>query len=472
MQYKSRDEVVSRPEQWPRAYSVLMIMTVSGTRFAVPLGVDVVGQDALNSAFDVSGLAVASIGEAGNAAAELSRKLGNQAPLVRVDRTLAEAWFAQSFYPRGWEVPSPWDAIAGDYRCADGWIRLHTNAAHHKRVALGVLGLDSKASRAEVAESVVRWNGQALEDAVVAASGCAAVMRSPQEWLAHPQGQALQTEELIQWGSPRKVASKRSEGTPERPLQGVKVLDLTRVIAGPVATRFLAYLGANVLRIDPPWWEESALEPEMTVGKHCARLDLTTEEGRQRLAELLQTADIVVQGYRSDALERLGFGPDQLAGSHPHLVVIALDAYGWHGPWAQRRGFDSLVQMSCGIAYSGRETFGPTGEDTKPVRLPVQALDHATGYLAAAAALQAWTQRLDGIARNARLSLARTAMELMKTGPRQGAGKPDALPTIDEQTAWGPGKRLTSPVTINGVELFSDVLARGFGSAEATWVQP
>ncbi|MGA7203090.1 MAG: CoA transferase, partial [Specibacter sp.] len=395
-------------------------MDISDGTFLPPRGAQLAGAGTLESAFDVSGLAVAAMAEAGAAMVRLSGWHGAGDPQFRIDRGLAAHWFGMSFRPLGWELPSPWDAVAGDYPCADGWIRLHTNAPHHRAAALRVLGLPADADRARVAAVVLGWTGQELEDAVVAANGCAALMRSPGQWLAHPQGAAVAVEPLVHWGAARDVRPVAHDGgtrghagpaTAQRPLAGVRVLDLTRVIAGPVATRFLAHYGAEVLRIDPPDWQEPALEPEMTVGKHCARLDAKTPGGLARLRELTSGADIFIHGYRADALDRLGLSDDALAELHPGLVNISLNAYGWTGPWANRRGFDSLVQMSCGIARAGMDHFG----QDKPVPLPVQALDHATGYLAAAATIDAWRERLDGKARNAKLSLARTAVELLRT---------------------------------------------------------
>ena len=261
----------------------------------------------------------------------------------------------------------------------------------------------------------------------------------------------------------------------------MRVLDLTRVLAGPVATRFLAGYGAEVLRIDPPDWAEPALEPEMTLGKNCARLDLKTPEGLQRLKELLAGADILVHGYRPSALERLGLGDDVLAAQYPSLVNVALDAYGWTGPWADRRGFDSLVQMSCGIADAGMRHY----DSPRPHPLPVQALDHATGYLLAAATVLAWTRRLDGEVWAVRGSLARTALELMSVSGEPGVGGDGKAAAADggtsappsaadyrgvpENTLWGPGERLPMPVTVSGVPVSWDVPARGYGSAPARW---
>lgn len=432
----------------------------------------------MDSCYDVEGLAVAALDTAGRAVAGLVRRLSGAQPEATVDPLLAQAWFAGSFTPRGWEIPPPWDAIAGDYPCRDGWIRLHTNAPHHRAAALAVLGfaVGSVPDKPEVAAVVARWDGTGLENAVLAAGGCAAQLRTPQEWAAHPQGRAVAAEPLIAWTDHGATAATASAAGPERPLAGVRVLDLTRVIAGPAATRFLAGFGAEVLRIDPPGWEEPALIPEMTVGKRCARLDLKSDAGAQRIRELIADADILVCGYRPGALSGLGLDEPELRRLRPGLVRVELDAYGWTGPWAGRRGFDSLVQMSSGIADAGMRYFGAD----RPVPLPVQALDHATGYFAAAAAVAAWSDRLQGRVRSARLSLARTAAELRPEPgtAEQKTGAPDtgghALPTVPEHTKWGPGTRLLPPLTFSGPEaaqprMFWTVPAAPLGSAPPSW---
>ncbi|MHA7269307.1 CoA transferase [Arthrobacter sp. HLT1-20] len=450
-------------------------MDVKHGIFSPPEGVTVTGAGTLPAAFDVSGFAVAAMGEAASAVARLARHHGGSVADISIDRDLAGLWFGLSFTPVGWELPPIWDAIAGDYECADGWIRLHTNAPHHRTAALRALKLGPDANRATVAAAVEHWNGQELEDAVVAAQGCAAVMRSPEQWRDHAQGSAVAAEPLITWGPARvfdtEPSARPRAATARRPLAGVRVLDLTRVIAGPVATRYLAMYGAQVLRIDPPGWEEPVLDAEMTLGKHCARLDLKSAAGRATLHELLAGADILIHGYRADALDKLGFPDDELALRYPQLVNVALDAYGWSGPWETRRGFDSLVQMSCGIAYAGRAHFGVA----KPFPLPVQALDHATGYLCAAAAIDAWRERLGGTVRAARLSLARTGAELMRSRPSDPAAPPPDIGTfalVPEETRWGPGLRLPSAIRIPGLEPCTDVPARGFGWAPPAWPQP
>ncbi|MYN27819.1 CoA transferase [Duganella levis] len=436
--------------------------------------VQLVGDGALPSYFDVTGLAAASVGAAALAVRELMLAQGSAPGRVVADRRLASMWFSWSIDTVGWERPPLWDEVAGDYATADGWIRLHTNAPHHRAAALTVLGC--AAERAAVARAVAGWSGLALEEAVVAQGGCAAVMRSLDAWRAHPQGQSVAREPLIAFADAGAGGRREWAWTAGRPLAGLKVLDLTRVLAGPVATRFLAGYGADVLRIDPPSWNEPGVIPEVSLGKRCARLDLTQVADRAVFESLLTEADVLVHGYRPDALERLGFGEQVRQQLNPCLIDISLDAYGWTGPLAGRRGFDSLVQMSCGIAQHGMQIQGAD----KPVPLPVQALDHATGYLMAAAVVRALIVRLnEGRALHARLSLARTAMLLTDALAPAAAPLVNTLaPTGDrdfapqlEQTEWGPARRYRPPVEIAGAAMVWDRPASSLGSSAARWGQ-
>lgn len=470
--------------------------------------VTVVGEGALPSYFAVTELATASVGAAALAVRELMVAQGYAPASVTVDRRLASMWFSWSLHPVGWALPPLWDAVAGDYATADGWIRLHTNAPHHRAAALAVLGCAE--DRDAVARAVAGWRGLALEDAVVAQGGCAAVMRSMAEWQAHPQGQSVASEPLIAFASAADAsgisdASMAADGGPrvmcerldwsatsaakptkaraprertdwawraERPLAGLKVLDLTRVLAGPVATRFLAGYGADVLRIDPPGWNEPGVIPEVTLGKRCARLDLTLAADRDIFESLLAEADVLVHGYRPDALERLGYGDDFRRQHNPSLIDVSLDAYGWTGRLSGRRGFDSLVQMSCGIAHHGMQMQGAV----KPVPLPVQALDHATGYLMAAAVVRALIARLaEGRTLHARLSLARTAKLLIDEGAYGANGAASAVAPMHasdfaaelEQTEWGPARRYRPASSITGAPMVWDRPASSLGSSPA-----
>ncbi|WP_248748778.1 CoA transferase [Pseudomonas sp. MWU15-20650] len=424
---------------------------------------------ALPSTFAVTDLASASLGAAGQSIAQLIQQLTGRLPSVSVDRRLASFWFSSSMRPVGWHVPPLWDPVAGDYASADGWIRLHTNAPHHRAAAERVLG--KVADRDEMAANVAPWNAAELEQAIIDEGGCAAQMRTWQAWQQHPQGLAVNAEKLVQRQTFETALDKPWLGSVARPLAGIKVLDLTRVLAGPVASRFLAGLGAQVLRIDSPTWNEPGVVPEMTLGKRCARLDLKSAEGRQVFESLLKDADILFHGYRADALEQLGYTVGERQHLAPGLIDVSLNAYGWSGPWRNRRGFDSLVQMSSGIADAGMAW----KHSDKPVPLPLQALDHATGYLMAASAIHALAERFaSGRGGSARLSLARTAKLLVDAGPvpeqpALRAEEPSDQGLLIEQTAWGQAHRLLAPVTISGTPLQWDLPAGELGAHRPQW---
>lgn len=426
------------------------------------------GLGGLASVFPVTDVASAAVATAALAVAELIHTIGCTAS-VTVDRRLSSLWFSSSIRPIGWSLPTPWDPIAGDYRTRDGWIRLHTNAPHHRAAAERVL--DVRGDKQTVARAVANWAKADLEAAILEAGGCAAEMRSIAEWKQHPQGQAVAAEPLAHIIQTGRGITPTWLLLAARPLQGVRVLDLTRVLAGPVASRFLAGYGADVLRIDPPGWDEPAVVPEMTLGKRCARLDLHDASDRTTFETLLGTADVLLHGYRPGALDGLGFGAATRHRLSPGLIDVSLDAYGWSGPWAARRGFDSLVQMSTGIAEAGMRRL----RADKPMPLPVQALDHATGYLMAAAAIRGITRRLtQGHGTQARLSLARTAMVLIdqqrdETEPQFAPeSQSDWSPTI-EATEWGAARRVAPPAEVDGAVMSWAHPACNLGSAEPRW---
>lgn len=421
------------------------------SQIALDADVRFVGAGEFRSAFAVTDFAAATIAFAAASAGQVLGALEDRKAVVTVDRRLASFWCSSSFRPVGWTPSSPWDPLAGDYQTSDGWIRLHTNAPAHKKAALRVLGVDD--NKDAVAASVASLNADELEEVIVAAGGCAAKMRTAAEWSISKPGAAVKAEPLIQWATystkpnlvPRNFSARA-------PLRGLKVLDLTRVLAGPVCTRFLAGLGANVLRIDPPAWDEPAVLLETMAGKRSTTLNLHNPRQRTRFVELLADCDVLVHGYRPAALVGLGFHEEERRRINPGLIDVSLNAYGWSGPWSARRGFDSLVQMSCGIAHAGMQAY----LKGRPTPLPFQALDHGTGYLMAAAVLQAVVQAVEaGVSTSAQLSLARTALLLMEfTSSEQGEVK--ALGEGDfeiaiEETGWGPLNRLRQPFDIDGL---------------------
>ncbi len=410
------------------------------------------GQERFSSLYCVTDLATSTIGAVGSSIANLIVNL-NLAPLrpsVRVDQRLASLWFSRSIYPIDWEMPPVWDAVSGDYETQDGWIKLHTNLPHHRKAALSVLEVD--AIRDKVKAAVKTWQKDELEAEIVRVGGVAAAMRSRDEWSKHPQGQAVASEPLITWGGVRHSHMRSGAASRARPLQGLRVLDLTRVLAGPVATRTLAGFGAEVLRIDPPGWDEPNVVPDITLGKRCSFLQLSQPADRKIFEDLLSHTDVLIHGYRPNALAGLGYSEEVRLDISPNLIEVSLDAYGWTGPWSKRRGFDSLVQMSCGIADAGMHW----ANRDQPTPLPVQALDHATGYLMAAAAVRAISMAANGNGlKNARLSLARTA-ELLVANPQSDEGALDKQPVpgdflqSKEQTPWGEAHRLKPAVNVEG----------------------
>lgn len=443
-----------------------LALTLAATGVGAPdVPVSVTGEGSfLPSRLDVDGLAVAAVAAAGAGAADmLAARLRSDPPWVSVDARGAAAAFVgeQLFEPQGWELPPVWDSIAGDYRAVDAWVRLHTNYASHRRAALSVLGCAE--DREAVSRAVAGWQADELEAAVIAAGGAAARLRSSEEWGRHPAGIAAAGQPLV------AVASRSADidpiGAAERPFDGLRVLDLTRVIAGPVCTRFLAAYGAEVLRIDPPGFEEvPALVPDVTAGKRSAALDLRDPDDRNRFAGLVERADVLVCGLRADALDGLGFAHEELLAINPRLVTARLDAYGWQGPWALRRGFDSLVQMSTGIAFAS--------DDAPPQPLPAQALDHATGFIMAGAVGRALAVReRAGLVRDIRCSLVATAELLLGS-----AGDPEApaagwtgADTEAAETALGPVRRVPVPTVIDGVAPELRVEAGPLGRHEAAW---
>lgn len=423
----------------------------------------------LPSAFEVTGAAVAAIAAATLAVEEVrTRRCGAAPAALSVDsRHAAHAVASERFVrAEARDLGGVWDPIAGVYRAADGWIRLHTNFRRHRAAAQRVLALDGPdVDRDAVAAAVAGWSAGGLEAAIDDAGGCAAVGRSRDDWRRSETARALAAEPLVRTvvlGAPAAAAGDPATavGAPaDRPLAGLRVLDLTRVIAGPAAGRFLAAYGADVLRIDGPAAEDSlVLIADTTVGKRSAVVDLADASGAAAFARLLALADVVLCAYRPGSLARHGLAPGALAAARPGLVVGTLSAYGGVGlgPWGGRRGFDSLVQMATGIADEGRRAAG-ADPDAPPVPLPVQLLDHASGYLLAAGVLRALARRwTDGRGREVRVSLARTSAWLDGLG-RGGAADVPPLPaacpddlTVALDGPFGRTHHVACPGSVDG----------------------
>ncbi|MFI1470114.1 CoA transferase [Streptomyces wuyuanensis] len=369
------------------------------------------------------------------AAAELlALRNGVPVPSVRVtEGAVATAFISERHLRVDGRTPTSFAPLSGFWRTADGWVRTHANYPHHRARLLGALGIadtgDDQALAEVLSKELASRPAGHIQETVYAAGGLAVAVASA----PGAPGPALVGTRRTDRGAPRLLTPA------SRPAQGVRVLDLTRVIAGPVATRTLALLGADVLRVDSPRLPEDAdAHADTGLGKRSTLLDLTSPGDRHAFEDLLSQADVVVTGYRPGALDRHGLAPDALLARRPGLIVAQLSAWGWSGPWAERRGFDSLVQAGTGIAAI------EAAADGRPGALPAQALDHGTGYLLAAAVLRALSDRQAiGGGRQLRLSLAGTASWLLhdiRPSPVQG-----------EADLYDPGSWLTEPESPYGL---------------------
>ena len=353
---------------------------------------------ALPARLPVRELARATVGACSLAAAELLAARNRiPVPSVRVrEGAVATAFVSERHLRIDGRAMVGFAPLSGFWQTADGWVRTHANYPHHRSRLLSALDIpdteDDERLAKSLSDKLITCRAEWVQETVYAAGGLAVAVSSRETH--HP---LVETFDVGDVARPLPAASL--------PAGGVRVLDLTRVIAGPVATRTLALLGADVLRVDSPRLAESEdAHADTGLGKRSTLLDLADDADRSVFDELLDAADVVVTGYRPGALDRLGLSPEAMRERRPGLVVAQLCAWGGTGPWAERRGFDSLVQAASGIATV-------EGADGHPGALPAQALDHGTGYLLAAAVLRALSERRG---RTVRFSLAGTASWLMR----------------------------------------------------------
>jgi crotonobetainyl-CoA:carnitine CoA-transferase CaiB-like acyl-CoA transferase len=400
---------------------------------------------------------------------------------LTVDRAqLAAAFRSERYFRRGESSAGAGFApLSRFWPTADGWIRTHANYPWHRAALLAVLGTGPDVR--EVEKALAALGAKDVENAAFAAGGVAAAVRTPDEWNDHAQGKAIAGEPLISHRVIGKAPPRPhgATGISGLPAAGIRVLDLTRVIAGPVCTRFLAALGAEVLRLDPPTRPDLVRgQPSDTLlGKRSALTDLESPAGAPILRRLLGRADVVVCGYRPGSLDRFGLTEEQLAERYPGLVVLYLSAWGFSGPWAGRRGFDSIVQAPTGIARI------ESADGRVPGALPCQLLDHGTGYLGAAAVLDGLRRQGEaGGTHVRRVSLARTAHWLTSNAfaPGDGAaepGSPAAEEEAKEADRWlvelsgphGPVRAVGPPGQIDRRPLEWPARVPGYGGDPPTW---
>jgi crotonobetainyl-CoA:carnitine CoA-transferase CaiB-like acyl-CoA transferase len=388
------------------------LLRIAGVEEPAAAEVDFIGSDPVfPTPYRIGTAGAAALAAVGVAASEIWGLRTGRRQRIGVDVRAAAASLRSARYLRidGQPPPGPWDPLSGFYPVAGGrWISIHCNFPSHRDAALRVLGAAGDRAAAETASKA--WDGLALEDAIHAAGGCAGLARSAQEWARHPQFAAVAAQPLLE-------IVRIGDGPPQplppgaRPLAGLRVLDLTRVLAGPTCARTLAEHGADVLKIGAAHLPDlNTTELDTGIGKLSAHVDLRSSEGVAALQALLRVADVFSQSYRPGALAARGFSPVAAAALRPGIVYVSLSAWGPTGPWSDRRGFDSIVQTVSGMVLE-------SGRDAKPRLMPVAAVDYVSGYLMAYGAMMALARRVrEGGSWLVRVSLARTGRWIVDLG--------------------------------------------------------
>jgi len=375
----------------------------------------------LPSRFPVGEAAATALAACGVAATGLAGSHGEVRVEVRRAAASLIGFALQSLDNHDHRVQRITTPLAALYRCADGrFVHLHGVFPHLAAGTRAVLGItEENPTAATVARAVAGFDASPLEDALAEAGMCGAMVRTAAEWADHPQGRAI--------GAFPRIEMERIGDAPPEPLprgfDGVRVLDLTRILAGPACGRTLASHGADVLLVSSP--KLPTVEPfviDTSPGKRSAFLDLDEPAGVERLTALVRDADVFTDGYRAGALERRGFGPRALAALRPGIVAVSINCYGNHGPWEHRPGWEQLAQSVTGLAAE-------QGSPGAPALVPAAACDYTTGYLAALGVMAAlWRRSREGGSWQVRVSLTQTAMWLQRLGA-----------TCDEQRASGLG---------------------------------
>jgi len=422
--------------------------------------VDISGPDVvLPSSFAVNAGSTALVAATASAAAEVGAvRSGSKPATVRVDTTAAALAFQSERHLQQTGAPALWDGLSGHYRTADGHVQFHTNFDHHRLALLDVLDLAPDSDRAAVEAICTERTSADLEQVVSEAGGIAAALRSFDEWAEHPHAPYPRPE------TPVTITSLGGDGVPQtlgtaaaaRPLSGLRVLDLTRIVAGPVAGRNLAAYGASVMRVGSaklPVVE--SLLADTTLGKSFCHLDLRRSAGRDRLFELVATADVVLTGFRPGALDSLGVGRESLLNANADLVIAELNAFGRTGPWGGRRGFDSITQTATGIVHAETAASG----SATPRPLPCQFLDHGSGYLLSLGVLAALLRRhRTGGPQLVEVTLLGTRDWLVDQGRVDHLDAPGLPPESIEphlrrrETAYGLIQHISHPGCIDGVD--------------------
>ena len=383
----------------------------------------------LPTPFRIGVAGAATLAATGLAAADLWELRSGRRQDIAVDARQATASLRSGHYMKlgDGHVSSARNPIMGVYPTRDGrWSYVHANFPNHRAAALSVLGVPE--DKEAVAKAVLQWNALDLEEAIIAAKGAGGMARTHAEWARHPQAIALAALPLMEIV---RIGDSPPEPLPEggRPLSGVRVLDLTRVLAGPTCARTLAEHGADVMKITGAHLPNIGYQEFDTGhGKLSAHLDLREAKDVETLKGLVRETDVFSQGYRPGTLGGRGLSPEELAAIRPGLVYVSLCAFGHTGPWASRRGFDTVVQTVSGI--TARQAEIVPGKTPGPQFYPVSAIDYCTGYLMAFGAMVALGKRArEGGSWLVRISLAQVGKWIVDLGEVPA----DALKGVPEE---------------------------------------
>ncbi|HKA63076.1 MAG TPA: CoA transferase [Methylomirabilota bacterium] len=394
------------------------ILPVAGLPPDLARSVEVTGgaDPILPTSFRIGETGAGALAAVGLAVSELWALRTGRRQQIAVDTRQATASLRSGHYLQmdGAAMSTDRNTIMGVYPARDGrWSYLHCNFPNHRAAALQVLGVPE--DREAVRRAAAGWDALALEEAIIAAKGAGGMVRSMEEWARHPQAAAIASLPLLEIV---QIGGSAPEALPEgdRPLSGVRVLDLTRVLAGPTCARTLAEHGADVLKITAAHLPNLGYQEYDTGhGKLSAYLDLREPKDVETMRGLVQEADVFSQGYRPGALAARGFSPKTLAALRPGIVIVSLCAFGHVGPWASRRGFDTVVQTVSGITQRQGHLF--PGPEPGPQFYPVSAIDYITGYLMAFGAMVALARRArEGGSWLVRISLAQTGRWIVGRG--------------------------------------------------------
>ena len=424
----------------------------------------------LPSPFLIGSAGAAALAALGIAAEQLQKEKTGQTQEISISTYEAAIAQRSHLYVRvlGKEIPNLWSPISGFYQTLDQrWIQLHCNFPNHR---LGVVEfLQCADDKESVAKAILQHDALTLETELSVRGLCAAMVRSPEEWEQHPQGQAIAQLPLFEI---TKIADSPAKPLPQGdyPVSNIHMLDLTRVIAGPVCGKMLAEFGATVMRIASP--HLPSIEPlviDTGFGKLSAFIDLDNHDDRKKFEALLKNTDVFLQAYRPGGLAQKGYSPDTIAKLAPGCIIVDLSAYSHVGPWAKRHGYDSLVQSATGIAAT-------QGSLAKPQHLPAQSLDYLTGYLAAFAVIVALKRRsTEGGSYHIRLSLAQTAHWFKNLGRVEqfleckNPGRDDVIDYLEQaETPFGTVEHLKPVLKLSKTppKIFLPAVPLGFNKPE------